>query len=237
MAALRKKYQGRGLEDDGKTAPSVSVPPSAGAQLPPIDDSPRPADLAPETDAAEEAAQSAIKQRLAELEQAEALTQPEPPQFATEPQPQQPSPLEQALAAAPEAARGWLRSHSEYLTDPEQNAHLQSAHWVARGETGEEYTPRYFRAVEVHLGLRDETPPQRSTRPAAPRQHRGPAVSAPPTRDSPSMSTGRPMRDGLRLNSEELQLAATLGITPDEYRQGKERMLREKGAGFHDDRR
>ena len=128
MAALRKKYQGRGLEDDGKTAPSVSVPPSAGAHLPPIDDSPRPADLAPETDAAEEAAQSAIKQRLAELEQAEAFTQQEQPQFATEPQPQQPSPLEQALAAAPEAARGWLRSHSEYLTDPEQNAHLQSAH-------------------------------------------------------------------------------------------------------------
>jgi hypothetical protein len=235
MAALRKKYQGRDIEK--ADAPSVSPPPSgSAAQLPPRDDSPPPEDLsisASTDDVAEQAATAAIKQRLAELEHAEALSRQTIERaatpFADDPQPQF-DPLEQALANVPEQARHWLRNHSEYLTDPEQNAHLQSAHWVARGQTGEEFTPRYFRAVEEHLGLRDEHP-QRSAR-VAPR-HRGPAVSAPPTRESISLATGRPMRD-TRLSAEELSLAATIGITPEEYRLGKERMMREKGEGYHD---
>jgi hypothetical protein len=237
MAALRKKYQGRDIEK--ADAPSVSPPPSAGAQLPPRDDSPPPEDIsisASTDDVAEQAATAAIKQRLAELENAEALArqtvEQTQPRFATEPQPRF-DPLEQALANVPEQARHGLRNHPQYLLDPEDNAHLQSAHYVAVEKTGgEQFTPRYFRAMETHLGLRDEDVPHRSTRPIAPR-HRGPAVSAPPTRESISLATGRPMRD-TRLTAEELSLAATIGITPEEYRLGKERMMREKGEGYHD---
>jgi hypothetical protein len=239
MAALRKKYQGRDIEK--ADAPSVSPPPSgSAAQLPPRDDSPPPEDLsisASTDDVAEQAATAAIKQRLAELEHAEALSRQTIERaatpFADDPQPQL-DPLEQALANVPEQARHWLRNHPQYLLDPEDNAHLQSAHYVAVEKTGgEQFTPRYFRAMETHLGLRDEDVPHRSTRPIAPR-HRGPAVSAPPTRDTLSLSTGRPLRDGTRLSAEELSLAATIGITPEEYRLGKERMMREKGEGYHE---
>ena len=90
--------------------------------------------------------------------------------------------------------------------------------------------------METHLGLRDEAPPQRSTHPAAPRQNRGPAVSAPPTRETLSLSTGRPVSD-VRLSAEERELAATLGLSDNQYAEGKRRMMREKGEGFHDDRR
>src|SRR5262249_16470438 len=169
----------------------------------------------------EDAAKSALKARVAEMQQAEAFVrqQQQAPPKATEPQPPT---LEAAIANFPERIKRWYAARPEYFTDPEKVAQLQYTHWVARRETGEEFTDPYFDRMEVLLGFkraaqphgngaqRDSIPtepvnvsasppppPPRDTAPrtlAPPVRRQVPAapVSAPPTRDAPSMVSGRP---------------------------------------------
>jgi hypothetical protein len=61
-------------------------------------------------------------------------------------------------------------------------------------------------------------------------------MSAPPTREAPSMSTGRPVGRRAPLTAEEVEIARASGITPERYAQEKEKMLRMKAAGQLDDR-
>src|SRR5215813_4125697 len=91
-----------------------------------------------ESSPAEEAAQNALRQRLKEMENAEALQrqqqQPQP-QHAEEPQAQQEPTLEQVIANLPPRVQRWYRAHPEFLTDPEKAAQIQYCHHVARRET------------------------------------------------------------------------------------------------------
>ena len=57
-------------------------------------------------------------------------------------------------------------------------------------------------------------------------------VSAPVTRDTPALSTGKPAAR-IHLSIEERQLAAQLGISEVEYARQKARMNREKALGLH----
>jgi hypothetical protein len=59
---------------------------------------------------------------------------------AEPPQPQELT-LEQTIAHLPERAKTWVRNDPRFITDPEKASQLQYAHWVARRETGEEFTP------------------------------------------------------------------------------------------------
>jgi hypothetical protein len=175
----------------------------------------------------EQAAQAAIKDRITELERAEAISSQEPqaPKFATEP-PQERDPLEQILATVPEGARGWLREHSEYLGDPEQTARLQYSHLVAARETGDQdFGDRYYERLEHHLGLRPQRQPQQTRSVSRPAVRQQTSVSAPPTRDSISMSTGRPTGGTMSLSGEEREFARMLGLSDAEYAENKRRML------------
>jgi hypothetical protein len=228
MAALRKKYQGRADIAPSKDAPVMAEPPSR-TNMPPVDSSPPPEDLSvtAQVEPVEQAAQASIKQRLTELENAEAISQqPQAPQFANEAQDRQLSPLEQILATVPEGARGWLRAHPEYLGDPEKNAQIRHAHLVAARETGdEEFGPQYYERLEHHLGLRPQRQPQQQPRPASrPAVRQQTSVSAPPTRDSISMSTGRPT-GSVSLSGEEREFARMVGLSDAEYAENKRRML------------
>ena len=69
MASLRKRYQSNGADQDG---PPVQTAPSAGAELPPPVADKQPAGQ-PVENAVEQAAQNALKARLAEMENAEGL--------------------------------------------------------------------------------------------------------------------------------------------------------------------
>ena len=152
--------------------------------------------------------------------------QPQPPQFAAEPQPQI-NPLEQVLATVPVAARGWLRNHPEYLSDPEKNAQIQHAHLVAARETGDaEFGPKYYARLEQHLGLRPPHQPQQARPASRPAVERRTSVSAPPHRESVSLATGRPTTDRLRLTSEEAEFARMLGLSEADYATQKALMLR-----------
>ncbi len=121
------------------------------------------------------------KQQFKQQPKQQQRQQPQPP----------PDPIEATIAAAPipDRAKTWLREHREYMSDPEKNAKLQAFHWDAKRETGGEYTDAYFGRMEELLGLK-----QGESKPAAqstPSVRTGGSVSAPPTREALSMSTGR----------------------------------------------
>src|SRR5262249_50899906 len=106
----------------------------------------------------------------------------------------------------------------------------------------------FIPAIKHHLGIAPRTngssvraEPTESTdknerRPAAPPRQPAPLrmsvpVSAPPTRQVPSMSTGRMPNYRAPLTQDELDVAGASGQTPQEYQAQKEKMLRMKAAG------
>jgi len=253
MSSLRKRYAPAVAERPD--SPPIAATPVAAAEPPP----PAAAEATPIQDIAEkpspsdEAANKAIKARLAEMERAESLQRGPAHYERSESRPPEPiaDPMEAAIAALPPRVQGWYRNNPSLLTDPEQVARLQYAHWVAKRETGEELTDNYFDRMEAFLGLRQNAPKPATNghaapaapRPASaapagparngaqPRQYVGPTLSAPPTRESPSMSTGKPVGRRVPLTAEELQIAQNSGISAEEYQTQKEKMARLRAAG------
>src|SRR5262249_205389 len=165
----------------------------------------------------------AIKDRLGEMERAAKLAQqpPQPPQQSQHAEPQQ--------QEMPAAVAEWLSRHPEYMdpTDPIAQAEIYTATLKASRDGLTWNDDNFLPAIERHRGLSNgnaETkptphPPSHApARQAAPpqqpaRQMVGPAVSAPPSRDVPSYSTGRSPRYRAPLNKDELEVAAASGMT------------------------
>jgi hypothetical protein len=224
MASLRKRYQDRfESRDDG---PAVSAPPVT-AGLPA--EAPKP--LEPVTiEKTDPVAGAALKRRISELEHAEQLAKQH------QPQQQRPQP-ETTQQVAPAHVQAWIAANPRYANDPVGQAELQLAVTKTQCEGLVDWNhPGFLGAIERHLGLNKQTvaPGGVPARPAPPpRQQSGPPVSAPVHRDTPSMTTGRPMGAPMQLTGEEQTLARSLGISDEEYREGKRRMLREKQSGLH----
>ena len=239
MVSLRKRYVNRIEASPHQDAPPVSAPPEiTAAELPPIAADAKPPEPVVETGPAEAAASSFIKDRLSEMERAEALhrEQQQPPQ----PRAAEPTPLdaEEIIAGSniPDLAKNWLRQHLEYVMDPVKNNTIIALHDVAKRQAGSEFTDDYFERMEDLLGIAPATNGQ-AQRPTPqqqmpPRQPMRPmAVSAPPSREVPSMSTGRAPSRRAPLTRDELEIAAASGMTAEQYQAQKERMLRMKAAG------
>src|SRR2546430_1922269 len=80
-------------------------------------------------------------------------------------------------------------------------------------------------------------PTYRPTQAAPVRQQQYAApVSAPPTRETLSMATGRPRNSRVPLTEDERQIARNSGISDDEYERQKDRMIAMKVAGYIDGR-
>ena len=246
--ALRKKYQ----EDAAFASPSQEeAPPTAEASAM---EAPQPAEQSEtKPSPAEEAAKSAIKERLAETERATTLTPPQPqqPQYADDPQ--RPLTPEEIIekSGLPESAQRWLRQHPEYISNPAKNNEIIALHNTARRQAGgSEFTDLYFKKMETLLGIRPEEPqphPQANGSQQVRQQqpyrepYRGPPVSAAPTREVPSFS-GRPMNYRAPLTADEREIALSTrpdpGMTNEQafrlYEQNKERarhVTQERGNG------
>jgi hypothetical protein len=210
MVSLRKRYR-----VESESSPPVSTSPSQGAELPPVtaDEPQLDEQSVSEThNPVDAAAHEEMMRRLADTERADTL-------------PRQPPPQPQLSARD----RDFLNSRPGVDKDPR----LQI---VARAfaEQHEYGSPAFYEALENAFPAEDYRP----TKAAPSRQQSPGSVSAPPTREPASWSTGRPLSDStLRLTAQEAELARTIGITPEAYLQGKRRMLEEKRAGFHDDQR
>jgi hypothetical protein len=253
MASLRKKYAdhvevGVPRQDE----PPVSVPPTGAAKLPdePAADVKPPPEMLEVQSPVEKAEKDAIalQLRLKEMEHAEQLSRhaaQQPPQ-AEPPPPQQQEPIDPvefvlANTNLPERAKGWLRQHPEYVLDPEKNAELQHFHWKARKEA-EDFSDGYYSALERHLGFRPAAggdrvvsapppPPPRSPTPPRQQPRTSVAYSAPPTREAPSMTTGRMPSAPVRLTAEQKELCRSLGLSEAQYAEELRKMEAMKQSG------
>jgi hypothetical protein len=200
----------------------------------------------------EEAAQAEIKRQMEATQRAADMVSPQPAEPEEEPEAhEQEEQLEQAIANMPERVQGWIRKEPKFLTDPERAAQMQYAHHVARRQTGQEFTDQYYDRMEQLLfqQRRQQQPQPSQQQPVRQQQYRGAQVSAPPTREVPSMSTGRAMNYNAPLLREESEIAdglresygrnadGSFKITTAEarrlYTEGKQRMLRQKKEGLH----
>jgi hypothetical protein len=257
MASLRKRYADRIEASPRWDEPPVTTAPTEAAKLPEPVTEPKPPEPIVETSPAEEAGKAALRQRLEEMNRADQLQRQaaqQPPHAAAPPE-QQPPTFEETIAHLPERVQRWYRGNPEFLTDPEKAAQIQYAHHVARREVGEEGTEPYFARMEAMLGIaprangqaqhrpgpiesrptvtapapRHEAPPRQQQRQSAP-------VSAPPSREPASMSTGRPMTRRAPLTEAQREAARFSGISEQEYANKLELMERLRSAGQLDDR-
>lgn len=115
-------------------------------------------------------------------------------------------------AAIPQRAKEWLRNHREFLTSKEKNDAMQKAHDIASKEVGE-WSLAYYDRMEELLGFRGAQKQQQSQQPAnhQSQSRQAAPVSAPPSRESISMATGRAAQPTkVTLNAQEREVAATI---------------------------
>jgi hypothetical protein len=76
-------------------------------------------------------------------------------------------PVESYIAGRSAPTAQWLRSHTDYITDPRKNAKMNAAHHDAVAEGFAPDTPQYFEHVEKFLGLKQADNQQLRKRPAS----------------------------------------------------------------------
>jgi hypothetical protein len=251
MSSIRKKYRPENADTQDapvQTAPGVA--PSAESSPPAADAAPLPEQPGKEPDAVKQAEQNAIAQRIAEMDRAEGLVREHvqrQPQFATErPKPQQAPPM-------PAHVQAWIDAHPEYFNDHVKHAELALATAkCTRDGLGWDHA-EFVPTVERHLGLRQEARPNgnghdRSPAMPAPAARRNPSrqqhyggptvpVSAPPSNNPPSWSSGRPSNSHAPLTQAEREIAAASGVSEDVYLEQRNRMNHLKKMGVISDGR
>ena len=249
MASIRKRYADRVEASPRHDGPSVTTPPTGAAKLPdPVVDA-KPPELPPTESPVDKAAKDAIalQLRLKEMERAEQLNREavqQPPPHAAEPQ-QQP--------AMPAHIEKWLAEHPQYMdrNDVIAQTEISLATMKATRDGLTWNDDDFLPSIERYLGIAprgnghaEQRPVERpAPAPAAPpryaappRQQRSTApVSAPPSRDVPSFSTGRPQGGPVRLTPAQQEAARFSGISEQEYARQLVKMERMKASGEIDD--
>lgn len=118
----------------------------------------------------------------------------------------------------PQTAKNWLRKHPEYLYDNRKNAKIQSLHWDVVDEGHEPFSDDYYVVLEEKLGMREPQmviqEEELDDEPAPP--VRRSAVSAPPSRQTPS-STGRRDDGRVTLTPAQKEAAKISGVSEKDY--------------------
>jgi hypothetical protein len=192
----------------------------------------------------------ALKQRLAELQEAEQRHREQQAQIVSamkiEPKPQQQKQPEfnesdrRFLGARPGLANDWR---------------LSAAVSTLEGLGIRWGSPRFYESLEAMFPLQDFVPADKlpgnlketketsentdtyATEPQQQSQRTGPVYSAPAHRDVPSFSGERPPTSpsAVRLSADERQIAAGLGLTELEFAKQKLELARRKAAGLIQD--
>src|SRR5262245_57743387 len=125
MSSFRKK-----IESPDRNAP-VAAPPHEAKLVEPVADGVKPLEL-DQPNPVEEASRNALKQRLAEMQNAETIVRSSlsQQQLADEPPSQKPKSVEEIIEGCqlPERAKSWLRAHPDYVTDPAKVAQITAMH-------------------------------------------------------------------------------------------------------------
>jgi len=135
----------------------------------------------------------------------------------------------------PPLAKRWLRQHPEYLNDARKNSKLQALHWDVVDEGYQPYSAEYFEVMEQKLGMRQapvvhkEEEDDVDDASGTPRKA---LVSAPPSREAPSLGTG-PRGGKVTLTRAEKDAARISGVTEEEYAKQKLRLQQAKADGYY----
>lgn len=116
----------------------------------------------------------------------------------------------------PEAAKTWLRSHPDMLSDPAQSRRVTAAHQYLTEIKGvAAFTQPYFDALEVELGIKKPAPAAPDPAPQAtpPQPRRSMPMTAPVSRDVPT-SSGQRQTSSITLTPEQVQIARTSFTDP-----------------------
>jgi len=141
--------------------------------------------------------------------------------------------FEQAISNMPPLVKDWMRQHPDYMTDRRKNAKIQALHYDVEEEGHAFGTQPYVEAMEVKLGMREA--PKKAEEQEEEQQQRITVVTqAPPTRDIPSSSTGKPASSTkVTLTAEEREIARLNGITEIEYAKQKLKLQELKRNGHY----
>lgn len=129
-------------------------------------------------------------------------------------------------------AREWLHGHPDVMTDAEKNARIGAYHYDAMKAGHGQDSEGYFHYIEERLGYRQPGSQQQTER-TEPR--RSPPVSAPVSRETPNLSTGRPQRRDIHLSAEQREAARIAGVDDFTYAKGVQELERRKKLGMYPD--
>jgi hypothetical protein len=249
MTSYRNKRYQQNVESPDKDGPVMAAPisPDVPAVAPAPSTNGAGASPAESNDPGKEASRRAIalQLRLQEMERAEASREAaNRAQPAIEEQEQQ-----QPQQQMPARVEKWLAEHPQYCNPNDHVAqaeiHLATVKCMRDGKTW--HDPDFIDTVERHLGMRQPQPNGNGSTAPAPapraapvvrqRQSGGP-VSAPPSREIHSLTTGKPTTRLPPLTADEVLIArasARPGMTDAEalreYSFNKQKMLALKARG------
>jgi hypothetical protein len=146
-------------------------------------------------------------------------------------------PLEDRLSLMPNLSnpkRDFLRQHPSFIDNPD----IEAAHWQALDAGHADDSPEYFAHVAKQLDRLAPKPTAPESGTPRPPQPRGPVVSAPVSRDSISISTGRPVDTKITLTPAQREAAkfSMPGVAPEiaerEYAKNLIRLEQARRAGL-----
>jgi hypothetical protein len=147
---------------------------------------------------------------------------------------QQPQPQDQQLRPQqlPQSAQTYISRHPEIMNDRKMNRKARYGHEEAVDSGITAYSPEYFAFMDEYLGFKEE--PVADT--PAPKPKTTPIVSAPVSREVPSVNGARPSGKVV-LTREEQEAAAVAGITLEEYAKQKLLYQKMRADGTYGDQR
>ena len=149
---------------------------------------------------------------------------------AVEERKKQVQPQQQQL---PQSAQDYISQHPEIMSDRKMNRKARFGHEEAVDDGIKAYSPEYFAFMDKYLGFKEE--PVTET-PAPKPQPKGPIVSAPVSREVPTVNGGRPSGKVV-LTRDEQEAAAVAGVTLEEYAKQKLLYQKMRADGTYGDQR
>lgn len=179
--------------------------------------------------------------RMVQLEDGKAVfeARAQEPRPAPQPERAQGDPID-AMTHLSSRQRDWLKGHRDAQTDPAKLARLGAAHWDALEAGHAQDSDAYFATLEEKLGYRQPAPAAKvvddddyvSPEP----KHRSMPVSAPVSRDSPSLSTGRATPTRVELTAAQREHARVAGVDDVTYAKNVLRLKALKAEGHYQER-
>lgn len=127
--------------------------------------------------------------------------------------------------------RDWLKEHTQVLTDPKINRELSVGYDRALAKGFKRGSEGYFKFLDEFMGFAKEPPARTDEQDDdTDNTERASIVSAPVSRDSRSVSTGKPLTTQIKLNPDQRQLARDMGLTDAAYARGVQKLEANKRA-------